>query len=658
MRKIVLALLVSICAFQFIVAQNAEQEVLLTIDNQEITRAEFERIYTKNNQDPAFDQASLDEYMRLFINFKLKVIEAEALGMDTLESFVKELSGYRSQLEKPYFTDNSADSALIKEAYERMHFNIRASHILIKCDENALAIDTLKAYNKIDGIRKRALKGEDFNKLAKEFSDDPSAEKNGGDLGYFTAFSMVYEFESAAYNTPVGEISNIIRTRFGYHILKVVDKEKDKGRVQVAHIMRMVPNGSSVEKDKEEFDKIHAIYDSIQAGANFEEMVLLYSEDRGTSRKQGVLPFFSVGKMVPEFERAAFDLKQIGDISKPVKTDYGYHIIKLIATDPLGTLEVMEPIIKGKISKDVRAERGKQMVFERLKKEYKVVVNTKAITPFYAIVDSTLYFGAWDASKAEGLNQTLFTMVDTLIFTQKDFANYLSKSKSRRVKKPLEIIVNEEFSNYLEAAVIDFERSKLEEKYPEFKHLVKEYHDGILLFNLTDKLVWTKAITDTAGLEMFYNENKNNYMWGERLEATLYTFNKKEFEKKIVALAGKIGKKNLNETEERTKFMAKEAANDTTFTLDIVKNKFSKSDNDIIDAIAWTQGLKETQMRDSLYVVIFVNKLLSPEPKKLNEAKGLITADYQNYLEKIWLDELRTKYTVVINEEIFNSMIK
>jgi peptidyl-prolyl cis-trans isomerase SurA len=198
MRKIVLALLVSICAFQFIVAQNAEQEVLLTIDNQEITRAEFERIYTKNNQDPAFDQASLDEYMRLFINFKLKVIEAEALGMDTLESFVKELSGYRSQLEKPYFTDNSADSALIIEAFERMHFNIRASHILIKCDENALAIDTLKAYNKIDGIRKRALKGEDFNKLAKEFSDDPSAEKNGGDLGYFTAFSMVYEFESAA----------------------------------------------------------------------------------------------------------------------------------------------------------------------------------------------------------------------------------------------------------------------------------------------------------------------------------------------------------------------------------------------------------------------------------------------------------------------------
>ena len=658
MRKIVLSLLVTCCAFQFIVAQNAEQEVLLTIDNQEISRAEFERIYTKNNQDPAFDQASLDEYMRLFINFKLKVIEAEALGMDTLESFVKELSGYRSQLEKPYFTDNSADSALMIEAYERMHFNIRASHILIKCDENALATDTLKAYNKIDGIRKRALKGEDFNKLAKEFSDDPSAEKNGGDLGFFTAFSMVYEFESAAYNTAVGNISKIIRTKFGYHILKVVDKEKDKGKVKVAHIMCMVPKGSPVEKDKEAFDKINAVYDSIQTGANFEKMVLLYSEDRGSSGKQGVLQYFGIGQMVPEFEKAAFDLKEIGDISKPVKTDYGYHIIKLLAKDSVGSLEDMQVHIKGKISKDVRAERGKQMVFERLKKEYKVVVNTKALDPFFNIIDSTIYVGAWDASKAEGLNQTLFTMVDTLKFTQQDFAHYLANSKSRRVKKPLEIIINEEFNNYLETTVINFEKSKLEEKYPEFKHLVKEYHDGILLFNLTDKMVWTKAIEDTSGLELFYSENKNNYMWGDRLEATLYTFNKKEFEKKIISLAGKIGKKNLNETDERTKFMAKEAAKDTTFTLDIVKNKFSKSDNDIIDAIAWTPGLKETQMRDSLYVIVYVNKLLAPEPKRLNEAKGLITADYQNYLEKMWLDELRAKYVVVIKEEVFNSMIK
>ncbi len=658
MRKIIFSLLITFCAIQLIQAQNGKQEILLTIDNNKITRAEFERIYTKNNQTPAFDSASLEEYMKLFVNFKLKVIEAEALGMDTIKSFKAELKGYRYQLEKPYFTDESADEALIKEAYERMKWNVRASHILIKCNQDALPADTLKAYNEILKVRKMAVKGDDFSKLAKQYSQDPSAARNGGDLGYFTAFSMVYPFETAAYNTPVGKISNIVRTKFGYHILKVVDKKEDRGQVKVAHIMRAVPQGSSADKANKELKKINAVYDSIQSGVSFEILAKRYSDDKGTSQKGGELPFFGTGRMIPEFEKAAFSLKEVGDVSRPIKTAYGYHIIKLIDTKPLASFEELKPTIKNKVSKDIRAQRGKQMVISRLKKEYNLTVNKEALQPFYTAFDSTIYVGKWDAAKVEGLNETLFTIADTLHFTQQDFAQSISNDGLRRLKKPMQILVDEEFNRYLERSLTNFEKSRLESKYPEFKNLVKEYHDGILLFNLTDKMVWSKAVEDTAGLEEFYNKNKNNYMWGNRVEATIYTFNKKEWEAKVKKFAAKVVSKNMNLVEAKTAFVNKANAKDSTFTLTVKKDKFSKGDNDIIDAVTWQPGIKETQERDGSYIIVYVNRAIGPEPKLLNESRGLITADYQNYLEKQWLDELRNKYKVVINDDVFRSMIK
>jgi len=658
MRKIIFYLLLTFSISLFSQAQDAEQNVLLTIDGNKITQAEFERIYTKNNQDPAFDKASLEEYMDLFINFKLKVIEAESLGMDTLKSFVTELKGYRSQLEKPYFTDDSADVVLMQESYERMKWNVRASHLLIKCENDALPADTLKAYNRIKKIRNRAIKGEDFTKLAKEFSEDRSVDRNGGDLGFFTAFSMVYPFETAAYNTPVGEISEIVRTKFGYHILKVTDKRADQGKVKVAHLMRAVPQGSPASKEEEEENKINALYDSIQAGVSFVDLVAEYSDDKGSSKRGGELPLFGSGRMIPEFEKAAFALENIGDVSKPIKTSYGYHIIKLLEIKPLGTFEEMKPTIKKKMSKDIRAQYGKIMVIKRLMDEYKVKLNKEALDVFYTALDSTIYQGAWDAKKINESNKTLLTIADTNIYTQQDFANSISNDGLRRVNKPLVLIVDDEFKKWTEKNVTDFEKSRLEEKYPDFKHLAKEYHDGILLFNLTDEMVWSKAVEDTVGLEKFYEENKNNYMWGDRVEATIYTLNKKEAEAKVIKLAKKIGKKNLNFTEYSNSFIDKERTKDSTINLNVVKNYFSKGDNDIIDGLEWTPGIKQTIERDGNTIVVYVNKTIAPEPKKLSEARGLITADYQNYLEKNWLKVLREKYAVEINQEVFDAMIK
>ncbi|OFX92997.1 MAG: hypothetical protein A2W97_05310 [Bacteroidetes bacterium GWE2_40_63] len=656
MIKFVFSLLLTVCSLSALLAQEPSNKVLMTIDGKEVTLDEFERIYTKNNQQPAYDKASLDEYMQLFINFKLKVMEAEALGMDTLQSFITELKGYRSQLEKPYFTDETADEELINEAYERMKWNIRASHILIKCGEDALPADTLAAWNEISKIRKSALKGEDFGQLAVSNSQDPSAERNKGDLGYFTAFSMVYPFESGAYNTPVGGISEIVRSKFGYHIIKVVDKKPDPGQVKVAHLMRAVPQGSGVEKDQAEKEKIDALYDSIVAGANFDRMVRQYSDDRGTSQKGGELPFFGLRQMVPEFEQVAFELKEIGQVSKPIKTAYGWHIIKLLETKPVGTFEEMKPTIKNKMSKDIRAQKGKQRVMARLKQEYQVKTDPNTMELFYQLIDSTIYKGQWDGNKANGLNQVMFTIADTNKYTQMDFAMSMNMDGLRRVNKPLRLIADEEFNRFLEQSLTNFEKTRLEAKYPDFKNLMQEYHDGILLFNLTDKLVWTKAVDDTLGLEKFYQENKNNYMWGNRVDATIYTFNKKEMESKVSKLAAKVAKKNLDPSKEVAQLIAN--AKDTTLTLTANRAKFSKGDNTWVDATEWKAGTIYKTDNNGSTVLVYFHAMVAPEPKKLNEAKGLITADYQNYLEKNWLASLREKYKIDIHQEVFDSIVK
>jgi peptidyl-prolyl cis-trans isomerase SurA len=639
-----------------VLGQDAESKILLTIGNRQVSQAEFERIYTKNNQNPAYDSASLSEYMDLFVNYKLKVIEAEALGLDTLKSFISELSGYRSQLEKPYFSDNSTDEALFQEAYDRMQWDIRASHILIMCNDDALPADTLKAYKKIEAIRKRALKGEDFEKLAKENSEDKSVSRNGGDLGYFTAFSMVYPFESGAYNTQVGKISEIVRTRFGYHIIKVVDKRPSQGQVKVAHLMVGVPKGTSPEKEKELEVKINAISDSLTHGADWNTMVSRYSDDQGTAQKGGELPYFTAGRMIPEFEKTAFELKELGSIAKPIRTSYGWHIIKLIDKKPIGTYDEVKASIKEKVSKDVRSSLGKQNVLARLKKEYKFTSFPEALKPFYTLIDSTIIAGEWDQTKAKDLNAVMFTIADSLKYTQKDFASFLNKDGLRRQKKPIQIMIDDEYKRFVERSIMRFESQMLPTKYPDFRNLLQEYHDGILLFNLTDQMVWSKATKDTAGLESFYKSNKNNYMWGNRIEVATYQLNNVNWKPKSEKMILKTFKKKLDPEKELAAFIKN--TKDTAFAMDVTIKKFSKGDDAQIDSLTWVAGTLSSTEKGGRIIIYYVIRPVDPEPKLLEESKGIITADYQNYLEKQWIESLKAKYKIELNKDVFKSMIK
>ncbi len=647
-------------------AQTDGNQTILTIDNKNISREEFQRLYMKNNTEVTFDSASLAEYMRLFIDYKLKVIEAEGLGMDTTPEFIREFSEYCAQLEKPYLTDASVDDSLAREAYEHMKWDVRASHILIKCSENASAADTLKAYKRAQDIRKRALK-EDFNKLARETSEDPSAVRNGGDLGYFTAFSMIYDFEKVAYATEVGAVSQVFRTRFGYHIIKVFDRRLNPGQVRASHIMIGLPQNADEAMIKNAHDKALMITDSLTAGADWGQMVQRYSDDKSTKQMNGDLQWFSTGTMVASFEEAVFKMKNIGDISAPVRTQYGWHIIKLTDKRPIDSYESMQEEIKRKLSRDVRNQFAQRAVIERLKHDYKFTEDKTALNELISCVDTTVWYGQWNADKAKGLNKTIFTIADTIKFSQQDYAKIVAGLGSMKKKTPIEVLMANDYKKRVDKSILDFERTQLPRKYPEFKYLLQEYHDGILIFALTDKMAWTKASTDTTGLAQFYEANKQKYMWGERVEAVLVAYKEAAVAQtkitpdklnNIIAAAIKKAAKTGNYRSTVTDAINKANINDTLIELKVGHRKCSKGDDANIDSMAWKAGTTKAVSNNGTTVLYCIVRPVPPMPKTLDECRGAAIADYQDVLEKEWVAELRAMHTVKINEKVFNSLIK
>lgn len=638
-------------------AQN--DPTILIIDGKNISKSEFENVYKKNNgKEIATDKKSLTEYMELFINFKLKVKEAEALGLDTASAFKQELGGYRKQLAAPYLTDKNVNEGLITEAYERMKSEIRASHILVKCAEDALPKDTLAAYNKITEYRKRAIKGEDFAKLAVESAKDgdPSATENKGDLGYFSALQMVYPFENAAYNTKVGEVSQIVRTRFGYHIMKVVDKRPNQGELLVAHIMVRLKKEMNAADSANAKKKIEEIYAKVKAGEKFEDLARQYSEDKASAEKGGELSWFSAGKMpVVEFETKSFSLKNNGDYSAPFMTRYGWHIVKRLDKKDLPpAFETIKAELKQKINKDSRSQAGRSALIARVKKEnnftetkavVKKVTSFPALTEFEAVIDSTYFQGKWKAESAAKLTKEIFSLGGKK-YTQTDFAKFLETRQTRRTPSDKKFVLEQQYKNFVDESAIAFEETMLDSKYPEFKALMQEYRDGILLFELTDRKVWSKAVKDTIGLKEYYEKNKNNYLWDERADVTAY----KCADEKIAKEVRKMLTKKKSEKEILEAVNKKSQLNLATETV-----MYVKGENKMIDE-NWKEGISADIKKDDKIIILMVNKLLPKTPKLLTESKGMVTADYQNFLEKDWLANIRKNHTIEVKEEVLNSV--
>ncbi len=650
MRKLIIGFLV-LC---LITSAFAQEKTLLEIDDEKVTVDEFLHIYKKNNsQKDAMAYEAMKEYMELFVNFKLKVHEAQVLGMDTTKSFIQELSGYRSQLAQPYLTDKNVEDELIQEAYDRMKYDINVSHILIKADNTASPEDTLKAWNEINKVYQKLLKGEDFVKLAREYSEDESVAINDGNLGYRTVFGLVYNFETEMYNTKVGEFSKPFRTRFGYHILKVNDKRPAKGKFKVAHIMKVIPQGSGKALDQKAQKEMKDIEKQLQEGADFAELAMEFSEDRKSAEKGGELGWVSVGgRMIKEFEEAVFSLNKPGDISSILKTNYGYHIIKLIDVEPIKEFDEVKHDIKSKISNSARTSRSRESIIKLLMQEYNAEILESNVKEMYMIVTDSIFEGSWSIEEYTDLSGIVLEFADKK-YTQKDFADYLMKFNRKQNPQNIISFVDNSFKMFVNKKVIMYEESILEEKYPAFKYLIKEYHDGILLFELTDKTVWSKAIIDTVGLESFYEKNKANYMWDYRYQVNEYQCNNSKTAKKL--------KKYLYKDWDQQKIMDKLNKKDSTAVIIKSSNLVEKGAKLDIDKLLAANDIKE---EDNYIKVISVSdsnllksiKVIGPRIRTLNEARGIITAEYQNFLEKKWLEELHNKYKVVVHDDVLKAI--
>lgn len=635
-------------------SQQNNNKVLLKIDNQSFTLEEFMYVYTKNNvQGEVIDKKNIDEYLDLYINFRLKVKEAESKGLDTMKSFLDELKGYRATLAKPYLSNSSVDEEIMKEAYQRLQYDVRASHIMVSLDENISENDeqAKAAYNKLIDLRNRALKGESFAYLASKYSEDPSARDlpasqygpaqkgNSGDLGYFTAFNMVYPFESAVYNTKIGEISMPIRTQYGYHIVMVTDKIEALGKIKVEHINVKIHNNDTLQA----LAKIKEIKTKISSGdLSFEEAAKQYSDDKGSATNGGMLPWFEVGKMVPEFISNISKLKNLGDVSEPVLTDYGYHLVKLIELKKIASYEEYLPELKQRIAKDSRSAKSKEVAIESFKKEFNFQENPKTLTAFYKVVDTTILAHIWKIEKAKKLKKTMFTL-DGKLYTQKDFAEYLEKNQNKYSSGSVKYVVDQYYKNWVDEIVYNYKDSKLEEQDFKFKMLVKEYHDGILLFTISDDEVWSKAVKDSIGLEAFYQANKEKYMWKKRVDAMIY----KCANDSVATACKKLLDKGLDIDS-----VAKILNKTSKLNLNYEFGKYEIETHDIFKKLEIKTGYSSFVKSDKGVVFVKIDEILPAQPKKLSEARGIITADYQTYLDKTWIESLRKKYKVEVDKSV------
>jgi len=629
-----------------------KEPIIMVVNKEKVTKSAFLQIYLKNNPNPKFDPASMDEYMELFRKFKLKVIEAEALGYDTIPKLKREFEGYKRQLANPYLIDSAQNESLVREAYYRTANEVRCSHIMVKLEPTATPTDTLLAYNRILELKKRVENGEDFAQVArmKNGSDDPSAATNGGDLGFFTAFQMVYPFEDMAYNTPIGNVSQPFRTKFGYHILKTTATRPSRGSIKTAHLMISVPKDADQATQDNAKKKINEIYQKLKNGASWTEMVAQNSDDPGTSKKGGELPVFGSGttqRMVPEFEEAAFALAADGDISEPVKTNFGYHIIKRIERREVASYENMKKELQTKVNKDERSKKTQDSFVAKLKVKYKYMLGpSENLQWFETNLDSTYFVGKWTAKNLKS-NKPLFTL-NGVAFGQQAFAQYLEKNYRGLRKEDYKTFVAAQFKAWEKSAILAYEENLLPAKYPEYKALVNEYHDGILLYEVMQDKVWNRAVKDTAGLRAFFNANRENYKWPKRIDATVYECLNANIAQEVRAM--------LNNDTITSKHVIEKINKDSELNLKVKMNKFDPQATSFLKDRNLSSGVSQPYDFEGKYYVVKVNAELPVMLKELNEAKGNATSDYQNFLEKNWLDSLQKKYKVKINKKVLYNL--
>ena len=567
-----------------------EDKVLMTINGEDIMASEFLYIYEKNNQETSLEKKTMDEYLDLFVNFKLKVTEAMAQGVDTTEAFKKELAGYRAQATPKYLQDNDAIDSLVVLSYNRMAKIRKASHIAVQCPMDADSATVAAAEAKINELRERVTVGlpkevkkgrkkvtvcepEGFAEVAVLYSEEPSAKQTKGALGWIQPFRYVYSFEDAVYTTPVGEVTPVFRSPYGFHIAKV-EGERDFEEVRASHIMKMTPMGD-IQRMADAQVAMDSIYQlAIQDTTDFAALAQANSEDRGSAMRGGDLGWFGRGAMVQPFEDITFDL-EIGAISKPFQTRFGIHISKLHEKRGIQPLDSMRAQILRQVQRDQRMQIAEQSFINKTRVAYNL---------------------------------------------------------------PAEMS---------DADVKAYADAHLEEKYADLRNLVKEYHDGILLFDVSLREVWDKANQDTEGLAAYFKANKKNYTW----EAPRYKGSIIYAKNEVAAKAAKQIVKSAH-PDSVLSYLNQRVNVDSVMYVRVERGIWEAGKNSAVDKYGFKSKAAEYTPSEEFPIVVPVGKVIK-SPQEYTDERAKVTTDYQDYLEKAWIKTLREKYPVVINEEVW-----
>jgi len=627
-------------------------DVLFTVDNTDVTVSEFKYIYEKNNADKAdYSKESLEEYLELYKKFKLKVRRAKDIGLDTIKNLQDELAGYRKQLAKSYLKDKEISNKLIEEVAVRMQEDIEVQHIFVAAELKTSEQKLAAAEDKINNIYDKLLQndGSGFEEMAKTLSEDKITAKNGGRLGFYTSPlpDGFYEFENAMYNTKIGDFSKPVRSRMGFHIIRPVSKRAARGEMEIAHILiRNKDRGKAAAKVL--IDSIHGM---LNDGKSFENLASKYSVDAKTKNNGGYIGFFGINQYEESFEKFAFELAADGDYTKPVATNIGYHIIKRISKRDNNDLPRLKKRIQARINKNDRFEIAELKMIEDVKVEAGFKEDKLSLKRFATALDETFYSYKWQAPEYD--NSVGLIELAGEKHNLSDFAEYIKSNVRERLKfnktKDLEEATEELYEKFVKEKVMAYEEANLERKHDDFRALMREYREGILLFEITKQEVWDKASKDTIGLNNFYESNKSNYKWPERVKIKKYTIESDNIgASSVYTYYQKKGAKKIIDKYSKDK--------DVNLT---VEEMIVEKDSELISGMELKDGAvgKLTTKPEPATFYAFV-EMVNPSLKTMEEAKGYVIADYQDYLEKEWIASLKNKYPIKVNKKVLKALKK
>jgi len=634
-------LLIVLFALNFTFSQDKD-EVLLKVDGEAVMSSEFLRVYNKN-LDLVKDesQKDIDGYLKLFTEYQLKLKEARRLKLNEDKKYQREFLSYKKQLTKNYLSENKVTDVLVEEAYNRSNIDINASHVLVRLEDTEK--DTINAYNEVLALRKRVLK-EGFDKVKIEVHDGKSIFLE--DLGYFSAFKMVYDFEAVAYSTPVGEISMPFRTKFGYHVVKINDKRTSKGTVTAAHIMVALTQKDSL-LDPEQ--RINEIYKKLNQGESFESLAKQFSDDKSSAKKGGKITPFKSGQLSSEiFENEAFGLEADGDVSKPFKTNYGWHIVKRIDLKPIQSFKEVKASLVNKVKRDSRSKLINTAMVNELKKRYQITYNPDAKKYFESIISNEFFARSWRLPEDFQKEETIFSFNNRSV-TYNEFGRHLTSAQRIHAGKPMPFssLIEKEYDSFFEKSILQFREDNLELENKDFADILKEYRDGLLLFDLMEKEIWNKASKDTLGLETFYNKNKSKYQWEDRVEIVMAT----SADETNAKAALKMMKKGKSEDEINTALNT-----DTKQNVIFTKGTYNTDDSKLPTNFLSNKGISKIYQHNEAFHAIDVKAVLPAGIKTLEEAKGNVINDYQIEIEANWINDLHNRYKVEVNKKALKAI--